>query len=131
MIRYPDVTQKIILRHKDRVLIFKLADGSYDFPGGRVEWMEDLFESLGRELAEELGFKLDTKPELLYTWNLRQPDRDRHSIMIYYLQTLDSADSISSREGHEILWLNKNELKKIIDDAGFVDKIFDYQENTA
>jgi len=130
MKKYPNVTQKLILKNEDKILIFRLADGSYDFPGGQVEWMEGLFESLKRELKEELGLDLSAKPELLHIWNLLLPNRNRHSIIIYYIYIIiDKLESMVSLEGHQVLWLNQSQIKQIIDDNKFVDKIFNYKFN--
>lgn len=61
----PNITQKIILHYKDKILITRLKNGEYDFPGGRLEWQEGLFEGLQRELKEEFGIKLEHEPRLM------------------------------------------------------------------
>jgi len=42
--KQPNVTQKIIIKDQEnRTMILRHTDGNYDFPGGQLEWGEDLF----------------------------------------------------------------------------------------
>ena len=46
MNKYPNVTQKILLKQGDRIMILRHKDGVYDFPGGQLEWGENLFNKI-------------------------------------------------------------------------------------
>lgn len=50
MKKYPNVAVKIIFKHRNKILMLRRPNGAFDFPGGRVEWKESLFEALNREL---------------------------------------------------------------------------------
>lgn len=65
MKKRPNVTVKIMLRYKDKVLIVEHKDGNFGFPGGHVEWNESLIGALKRELKEELNYNL--KKNLSYS----------------------------------------------------------------
>lgn len=129
MNKYPNVTQKILLKQGNRIMILKHKDGVYDFPGGRLEWGENLFESLKRELFEELGFKLDNQPSLFHVWNHISEDKERHSVMIYYICELKEAQNLVSPEGLEILWLTKDEMNKVVRDEDYVERMFSWRDN--
>jgi len=120
----PNITQKIILRYKDKILIMRHRNGVYDFPGGRLEWGEGLFESLQRELLEELGIRLRYEPRLFHAWNYISKDKSRHSVMIYYFYKLKRLHNNASPEDIELLWLNKKEMGKVVKDQDFVKRMF-------
>ncbi|KOP69198.1 NUDIX hydrolase [Bacillus sp. FJAT-18019] len=44
---------------RDRCIIFQVADGSWELPGGTLEPGESYMEGLRREVREELGAELD------------------------------------------------------------------------
>jgi len=120
----PNITQKIILRYKDKILIMRHRNGVYDFPGGRLEWGEELFESLQRELFEEVDIKLEYEPSLFHVWNYIAKDNSRHSVMIYYFYELKRPYNNASPEDIELLWLNKKEMGKVVKDQDFVKRMF-------
>ncbi len=127
----PNITQKIILRYKNKILITRLKNGEYDFPGGRLEWKESLFESLQRELKEELGLKLIHEPLLFHVWNYISKDRSRHSVMIYYFYELKQPQDLFSPEDVKLLWLNKKEMGKVVRDQDFVERMFRLKDKKA
>lgn len=125
--KYPNVTQKVIFRYQDKVLIFQHPDGSWDFPGGQLEWGEDLLGGLNRELEEEMSFSLPKIPKLFHVWNYISEDKSRHSVMIYYLWNLDEQPELNTTEDHKFKWLTKKDMTEagiIKDDPDFRDKIF-------
>lgn len=129
MTKYPNVTIKILIRHKNKVLILRHKDGIYDFPGGQLEFRESLEEGLKREIKEELDYDFNVKPELIHVWNYISRDRQRHSVMIYYIYIIDKKPKFSSPEKLEVLWLNKKDMKDIISDHDFVERIYSWKEN--
>lgn len=53
-----------ILKHKESLLIARRPDhkplgGFWEFPGGKIEAQETLFQALFRELKEEIGVEID------------------------------------------------------------------------
>jgi 8-oxo-dGTP pyrophosphatase MutT (NUDIX family) len=129
MKKYPNVTLKIILRYKNKILLLRLPDGRIDFPGGRMEWRESIFGALNRELKEELNYSLKEEPELFGVWNYISKNKRRHSIFIDFIYRLDKKPKFSSLEKAEILWVTKKEIisKNIIKDKNFVEKIFSWK----
>ena len=122
----PDVTVKLILKYKDRILILKDKRGTITIPGGRMEWGESILGALRRELKEELNYFLEEEPELFDIWNYISKDGERHSVMIYFIKELDKKLEFSSPEKLETLWLTKKEIvaMNIIKDRDFLDRIF-------
>lgn len=127
MKKLPSITQKIILRYKNRILILKHKNKIYDFPGGRIEWREDLSSSLNRELKEELNFCLKEHPRLFHVWNYISESKNRHSVMIYYIYDLDKNYKFIPEPDIEILWLNKKDMKLAVRDGDFVERMFNWK----
>ena len=131
MNKQPNVTQKVILKYKNKIMIMKHDNDNFDFPGGQLEWKENLFESLQRELKEELNFELKHQPRLFGVWNFfkEESGEDRHSVIINYIYELEERQDVVSPEGMEIMWLTRDEMKEVVRDAGHVDRMFDWQDN--
>jgi len=98
MKKYPNVAVKIMLKHKNRILMLRHKNGAFDFPGGRMEWKESILKTLKRELKEELYYSLKGKPELFDVWNYVSKDKKRHSVFIYYIYPLGKKLEFSSSE---------------------------------
>ena len=126
MNKRPNVSIKILLRYKNQVLMLKQEDGTYTFPGGRMEWKESILGTLKRELIEELDYSLTEEPILFSVWNFISKDKKRHTVLINYICFLDKKPKLVSQENAEILWLTKKdmELLSIIKEKKFRDKIF-------
>jgi ADP-ribose pyrophosphatase YjhB (NUDIX family) len=129
MKKYPNVSVKIIFKYKNKILMLRLKNGKFDFPGGRMRWGESILGTLKRELKEELGYRLKKEPELFSVWNYISKDKKRHTVIIDYILKLDKKPRFSSLEKNKICWLTKKELisKNIIKDKKFVEKIFNWK----
>ena len=130
MKKYPNVTLKIIFRYKDKILMLRHQNGAFDFPGGRLEWKESIFEALKRELKEELNYDLKEEPKLFQVWNYISKNGRRHSVMINFIHLLNKKPKLSSPEKLKILWLTKKDLisKNIIKDERFLERIFNWKK---
>jgi len=128
MIKYPNVSVKIIFKYKNEMLILKHKNGVFDFPGGRIEWGESPISALKRELKEELDYSLKKEPKLFDVWSYISRNNRRHSIFIYYLNRLSKKPNFSSPERNEIIWLTKRdtELMNIIKNKKFLNKVFEH-----
>ena len=95
-----------------------------------MEWRESILGALNRELKEELGYSLESEPELLDIWNYISKNKLRHSVMINFIQQLAKKPELSSPEKLKILWLGKNSalLRSIIKEKTFIDKIFNWKK---
>lgn len=95
-----------------------------------MEWEEELFEALQREINEELGFTIKKEPSLFHIWNYISKDGERHSVMIYFYQELLRPIPFISPEKIEVLWLKKSEMQKVIRHQGFVRRLFHWKNHT-
>jgi 8-oxo-dGTP pyrophosphatase MutT (NUDIX family) len=127
----PNVSVKLMLRYKGRVLAIRNKDGTLGFPGGHVEYGESLIGALKREVKEELGYDLKVEPKLFDIWNYIPEENPsmktkEHLVFLNYIYRLDKRPDLSSPEGLEILWLTRKEIESLreIKDKKFLDKIF-------
>lgn len=128
MKKYPNVSVKIIFKHKNKILMLKHKDEHFGFPGGGVEWKEPVLEALKRELKEELNYNLKKEPELFDVWDYIPVKKKIHSVFIYYIYPLNKKLNFISPEKLQTLWLTKKDMlaKNIIKNKKFLDKIFNY-----
>jgi len=75
MKKYPNVSLKLLMRYKNKVLILKEKNGAFSFPDGRIKWGESLLDALNRELKEEIGYSLEKLPEVFGVWNYISKNR--------------------------------------------------------
>lgn len=130
MEKRPRVSVKIILRHKDEVLMLKYKDGANSFPGGGLEWGESIMEALKRELKEELNYSLNEKPEFFSIYNFISPDKKRHSVVLHYIYFLKERPAFPSLslDGAKVLWLTKEDLSSYIKNQDFINQVFKYKK---
>jgi len=101
--KQPNVTLKIIFKYRDKVLILKLKNKTFDFPGGRLKWKEPILKGLKREIKEELKYSLKKEPKLFDIWNYISKNGKRHSVMIYFAHTFSRKPKLSSLKGVQII----------------------------
>lgn len=66
---YYRVSAKAIVRDdKDRILVVADDTGTYELPGGGWEHGEDFEEALSREFQEEMGVKVKSVGDILFTY---------------------------------------------------------------
>lgn len=58
--------------------------GLYELPGGNLEFGEDIFASIKREVLEETGLKIVPKKIIAYTNDI-QKEEDKHEVTLYVL----------------------------------------------
>jgi 8-oxo-dGTP diphosphatase len=83
-------------------------EGLWEFPGGKREPDESLEESLGRELAEELGatFAVDERVETV-RW-----DYPEKSVVLHFFACHVTAGTISPQEGQLMEWVAPSDLRR-------------------
>jgi 8-oxo-dGTP diphosphatase len=117
------LSQKAIIFNEDKFLVIKRGDtapsnpNKWDFPGGDVDFGEDLYDSIKREIEEETGLKIDVLEP--YEVHSRITYDKNHWITIAYKCNTENSDIKLSYEHSEYKWVNLEEFNKL--DA--VDKI--------
>jgi len=117
------LSQKAIIFNKDKFLAIKRGDtapsnpNKWDFPGGDVDFGEDLYDSMKREIQEETGLKIDVLEP--YEVHSRITYDKDHWITIAYKCKTENQDIKLSYEHSEYKWVTLEEFNKL--DA--VDKI--------
>ncbi|MAS81874.1 MAG: DNA mismatch repair protein MutT [Legionellales bacterium] len=96
---------------KDKILISKRSNNQYlagywEFPGGKVEYNEDVITALKRELFEELGVII--KKAVKYT-SINHNYKDK-KVLLDVFKVTDWSGLPKSKEKQEFCWVSINEL---------------------
>lgn len=128
MQKRPDVSVKLVLRAGGRVLMLHRASGSWEFPGGRLEWGESPEDAIKRELIEELNYSVPANPGFISLYNYIAEDSSQHSVILHYLLTVKEAPQLRTTDEEpdaEVVWLTKGELADIIPNTELIDKVYE------
>lgn len=111
---------RAIILKEDKVLLIKRAlndswnPGKWEFPGGKVDFGEDLNEALKREIKEETGLDVSIK-EPLFFWDnpasIKKYEGLTHVILFFECSTLINSKVKLSKEHTGFMWLTLEELK--------------------
>lgn len=103
-----------ILKANDLYLVVKRNDndylfpGAWEFPGGHLEDNENIFEGLKRELKEEIGYDLVSKPIITnYSDNIKN---NIHKIELDFIINVnkDDINVILNDEHSDYKWVTKD-----------------------
>lgn len=111
--KFPRACVKIIFRCGDYILYYRTRKGIKDIPGGHIHFRETIFDALKRELYEEIGFKLESEPQLIDAWTYLSRDGLNHRVYVVYLLDIPERTQFKSKEypeGIEFIWLHKDEI---------------------
>ena len=116
------VTIKGLVVKDGKILLMKesiaRSGGKWELPGGGLDFGEDIFEDVKREIEEEMGVKvksMEKRPMYVWTWkyeNLRKIDWF-YSCVIAYKMELESFDIKVNDECEDIGFFSKEELENI------------------
>lgn len=115
------VTVKGLVVQDDKILLLKESaklSGKWELPGGGLDFGEDIYEGLKREIEEEMGVKvksIDKRPMYVWPWhfeNARNIDWF-YSFVVAYKIELESLDFKANDECEEINFFSKDELENI------------------
>ena len=102
-----DVVCGVVIQ-KDRVLITQRGDeknyGKWEFPGGKVITGEHPFDSIKRELIEELKLQVEPMKEIT-RYNHQQFN------LIFIECFVSNQDDVQLKEHLDFHWINENDLK--------------------
>jgi 8-oxo-dGTP diphosphatase len=111
-----DVVVKGVLQYKDKVLIIKrsrhdvVGAGTWECPGGKIEFGEDLEDALRREVLEEVGINI-TVSKLLYASTLITSQK-RQVVFITYLCKCKDHKVTLSGEHEDYKWCSWEQLHR-------------------
>lgn len=78
----------------------KVYEGSWEFPGGKVEAGESPMAALHRELHEELGIDV----ECAYPWIVREHDYAHASVRLRFYRVTRWSGDVHGRESQQFAW---------------------------
>ena len=113
---YNPATKEVLFGHHKKA-------GKWLSPGGHVDKDESLFETLNREIEEELGVKSFFKerpiPSLLTITPIdRDPRQCRKHFDVWHFMETDGKDfNVDMSEYHKVKWLSIPEARRITTDA--------------
>lgn len=110
------VAVKGLIINKGKALMVKRSDndnigaGTWEMPGGKIEFGEKLEEALTREVKEEVGIDI-TIEKLLYS-NTFLTSSSRQIVIIVYICNTEQENIILSDEHTDFIWASKVELRE-------------------
>jgi 8-oxo-dGTP diphosphatase len=90
----------------------KVAGGTWECPGGKVEFGEDLETALIREVKEETGLNIDVI-RILYA-SVYNSDPKKQFIILTYLSSCDDHTVTLSNEHMNFQWVGKDQVKSLL-----------------
>lgn len=93
--------------------------GLWEFPGGKVEEDETLFESLKREFMEELESEIKIK-DFITQKSFKSHDHT-FELYAYYIELL--TDNLQLNEHTELSWFSKEEIVNMIESIADSDRL--------
>ena len=103
----------LIHNNENRFLLVKEENWLWELPGGWIDYGEDLYDSLTREIHEEMWLivtSIQEQPSYFYTTtNLKK----MNIANVLYETTLESYNFIASEECTEIWFFTLEEAKKL------------------
>lgn len=112
-------SMKGMILYNNKVLILKRAletnfgGGNWEFPGGKLEFGEELTEGLKREIQEETGLTVEVK-KILFATSFRIHEHKQVIIMNYLCKSNTSKVKLS-HEHTDYMWADKKELLVYLD----------------
>ncbi len=104
-----------IIQKGDKFLITQRKDsssfeaGKWEFPGGKVEFLEHPEQSLHREILEELNIKI--KIHGIFEVASHVYGKDHHVVVLAFLATFHSGE-LKNIDVQDSRWVSLEELKK-------------------
>ena len=87
----------------------KAYAGQWEFPGGKVEPGEAVFEALVREFREELNLQVEAA-HALFSCVHAYPDRE---VELYFWQVTDYRGEARGVEGQNLRWVHSDDLASV------------------
>jgi 8-oxo-dGTP diphosphatase len=125
------VTVKALFVKKDAVFMLKSPDGSWELPGGKIQFRETTEDALRRELKEELGIiRFDIGPVVnIFNINTKFKNTSFQFIAIVYQCRGELLNLIISNEHVDSKWIDFSSLEKYPMHEGYMASIKKIFEN--
>ena len=120
---------KILLKHNNKYLVIKQnfkGTVYYDLPGGRIEYGEDPYETLHREIKEELGIEVSIKQCLgMYHFIRTLTDQGQVNCTVFVCtpSSLDidlTHNPVDDENITEYFWVEKEKLPTFFENKGLL-----------
>jgi len=113
MEKYPLLVTAAIIEKEGRFLITQRPEekhngGRWEFPGGTVEFGEDLRKCLEREIEEELGIKISAQEPFEYSSHVY--DEKKHIVLLGFHCKYVSGE-IQKKDIGDFKWVKPEEMK--------------------
>ncbi|MFA6097807.1 MAG: NUDIX domain-containing protein [Candidatus Paceibacterota bacterium] len=135
--RIQQVSIKGFLCRDNKVLLLKTPksdknDGTWELPGGRMDFGESVEEAFSREMKEELGFEKAVMGKLLNSWSFMSVREgiDHHFIIFDFEIYSDESKIKLSDEHDEYRWIGEGEFEKLNMREGHKETLRKYFGNT-
>jgi 8-oxo-dGTP pyrophosphatase MutT (NUDIX family) len=84
---------------------------AWDIPGGRINPGTSLIENLAREIMEETGLTLTTKPKLICAQDILRGTEKHVVRLTYFVGKLDGKVVLDTKEHSTFEWFSAQEIK--------------------
>ncbi|MGL4253519.1 MAG: (deoxy)nucleoside triphosphate pyrophosphohydrolase [Fusobacteriaceae bacterium] len=110
-----DVVAGIIENEKNEILCVKRSremslPNFWEFPGGKIEKGESIFQALARELSEELEISGEISEEI-FLETLHEYEKIKVNLICIKVKNISSEPNL--KEHSEKLWLKRPELNRL------------------
>jgi len=115
MKKIQQISIKGFLCKDNKVLFLKTSKrGTYELPGGRIDFGENVEQTFKREIGEELGFEKIEMGRLINTWSFTsvREDTNYHFVIFDFEFFTDESQIKLSDEHIEYKWVGIDEFEE-------------------
>ncbi|MCK4891076.1 MAG: NUDIX hydrolase [Candidatus Pacebacteria bacterium] len=113
MEKIQQVSIKGLLCRDNKVLLLKTPTGRWELPGGRMNFGENVEQTLKREIKEEIGFKDVKMGNLANTWSFISKEIIHHFIVFVFEFFTEESKIKLSVEHVEYKWISVSNFEEI------------------